>query len=145
LVSFGQHAPLEALPLPAGTRYTENPPQDTIRDLYAQCDLWLCSSRSEGFFLPALEAMACRCPVVSTRVGFPMDSVEDGNNGYLVEVDDHAGLADRMLRVLNLSDADWRKMSQCAYVTASRYSWQDATALLEKTLAAVACRGATVA
>jgi glycosyltransferase involved in cell wall biosynthesis len=89
--------------------------------------------------------MACRCPVVSTRVGFPADSIEDGKNGYLVEVDDHAALADRMLRVMNLSDGDWRKMSQCAYVTASRYSWQDATALLEKTLAAVACRGATVA
>ena len=145
LVSFGQHAPLEALPLPPGTRYTQNPPQDTIRDLYAQCDLWLCSSRSEGFFLPALEAMACRCPVVSTRVGFPMDSIEDGKNGYLVEVDDHGGLADRMARVLALSDADWRKMSQCAYVTASRYSWQDATALLEKTLAAVAARAATAA
>jgi glycosyltransferase involved in cell wall biosynthesis len=145
LISFGQYSPTDSLPLPPGTRYTENPAQDTIRDLYAQCDLWLCSSRSEGFFLPALEAMACRCPVVSTRVGFPMDSVEDGKNGYVVDVDDHAALAERMLRVLNLSDQDWRKMSQGAFVTASRYSWQDATALLEKTLAAVARPGAVTA
>jgi glycosyltransferase involved in cell wall biosynthesis len=142
VISFGQHAPTAALPLPADTRYTENPPQDTIRDLYAQCDLWLCSSRSEGFFLPALEAMACRCPVVSTRVGFPMDAIEDGKNGYLVDVDHQAALADRILRVMRLSDADWKKMSECAYQTASRYSWQDATALLEATLAALVRRGA---
>jgi len=33
-------------------------------------------------------------------------------------------------------------MSECAYQTASRYSWQDATALLEATLAALVRRGA---
>jgi hypothetical protein len=31
-----------------------------------KCDAWMTCSRSEGFNLPALEAMACRTPVVLT-------------------------------------------------------------------------------
>jgi glycosyltransferase involved in cell wall biosynthesis len=136
LVSFGEKPPSQDMPLPAGSRYTVSPPQNAIRDLYAQCDAWLCGSRSEGFHLPPLEAMACRCPVVSTKVGGPMDVIEEGRNGYLVDVDDHAALAERMLRVLRLPDAEWLEMSDSAYATACRYTWQDAAILMEKALEA---------
>jgi len=134
VISFGEAEPHANLPLPPNTRYTVRPPQEKIRELYAQCDLWLCGSRAEGFHLPPLEAMACRCPVVSTRVGGPMDIIVDGENGYLVDVEDHAALAERALQVLRLSDQGWRKMSDAAYATACRYSWQDAAALLEQAL-----------
>jgi len=66
--SFGSYLPTAELPLPPGTVFRHNPPQDRIRDIYAQCDVWLCASRVEGFHAPPMEAMACRCPVVSTRV-----------------------------------------------------------------------------
>src|SRR5438552_1934194 len=72
VISFGMRSPAESLPLPAGTDFVQRPAQDRIRELYAQCDVWLCGSRSEGFGLPVLEAMACRCPVVSTKVGGPI-------------------------------------------------------------------------
>jgi glycosyltransferase involved in cell wall biosynthesis len=119
------------LPLPTNSVFERNPPQDKLKEIYAACDVFLCASHSEGFFLPALEAMACRCPVVSTQVGWPMEAIIDGENGYLANVGDRAALAECLIKVLRLSDADWRIMSESAYTTASRYTWEKATDLLE--------------
>ena len=132
--AFGHDELLEAYPLPPGSSYAMQPAQDQIKDIYAQCDVWLCGSRSEGFHLPPLEAMACRCPVVSTRVGGPLDIIEEGVNGHLVNVEDAPALADRLVSVLQRSDEAWRAMSDAALATAMRYTWDDATDLFEKAL-----------
>jgi glycosyltransferase involved in cell wall biosynthesis len=134
VVAFGAEQPDLRFRLPRGAEFHYRPPQDEIRDLYAQCDVWMCGSNVEGFHLPPLEAMACRCPVVSTRVGGPLDTVEDGVNGYLVDVRDARALADRVVRVLNLSEDGWKAMSESAYRTATRYDWDEATDLFEKAL-----------
>jgi glycosyltransferase involved in cell wall biosynthesis len=143
LIAFGQSPLRRWLPLPPGAQYLIKPRQETIKDIYAQCDVWLCGSRAEGFHLPPLEAMACRCPVVSTRVGGPLDTIEDGKNGFLVDVEDHAALADRLVHVLKLSDPEWQAMSDAAYATACRYSWHDAAALMERALQAAIDRSTT--
>lgn len=119
------------LPLPNWAEVHHRPPQDAIRKIYEKCDVWLCASRREGFHLPPLEAMACRCPVVSTIVGGPLDVVQDAINGYLVKIDDVDALTERLMTVLTLNDADWRRMSDAALATATRYTWDDATDLLE--------------
>ena len=133
VIAFGAEPVSPKLPLPSWVDYHYRPPQDQLRLLYGECDVWLCGSRSEGFYLPMLEAMACRCPVVSTRVGGAIDLVIDDTNGFLVEIDDAMGLADRVLKVINLSEADWQLMSESALLTATRYSWDDATDRLERT------------
>ncbi len=130
-ISFGNFAVSNDYSLPPNCDFTSKPAQDRIRDLYAACDVWLCASLSEGFHLPPLEAMACRCPVVSTRVGGPVDTIEEGINGHLVDVGDVTGLAERLVRVLRLPQNQWRQMSDAAYSTAVSYSWDDATDLLE--------------
>jgi glycosyltransferase involved in cell wall biosynthesis len=134
LIAFGQEPLCSWLPLPPGAQYLIKPNQESIRDIYAQCDVWLCGSRAEGFHLPPLEAMACRCPVVSTRVGGPLDTIEGGKNGFLVNVEDIEALAGRLVDVLKLSDPQWQGMSDAAYATACRYSWQDAAGLMESGL-----------
>ena len=134
LVAFGSKEPSPDLPLPSGTQYIRQPAQNTIKDIYAQCDVWLCGSRAEGFHLPPLEAMACRCPVVSTEVGGPIDIIKNGLNGYLVPVNDSTGLANHLVHVLSLSDGEWQAMSDAAYATAINYTWDDATELFEKAL-----------
>jgi glycosyltransferase involved in cell wall biosynthesis len=120
--------------LPPGSSFHYRPAQDHIKDIYAECDVWLCGSRGEGFHLPPLEAMACRCPVVSTAVGGPSDIVKDGVNGYVVPIEDSTALAERLDRVLSLADEAWRAMSDAAYATATRYTWDNATELFEQGL-----------
>jgi glycosyltransferase involved in cell wall biosynthesis len=134
VVSFGHDAPLTDMPLPPGSEFTAHPKQDAIRDIYGRCDAWICGSRTEGFHLPPLEAMACRCPVVSTKVGGPMDIVEEGRNGHLVEIEDVAPLADRLVRVVTAPDAEWRPMSDAAYAAAQQFTWDQATELFEAAL-----------
>jgi glycosyltransferase involved in cell wall biosynthesis len=140
LIAFGVE-PIKENELPENSRFILNPPQQQIRDLYAQCDLWLCGSRSEGFHLPPLEAMACRCPVVSTEVGGPLDTIDQGQNGFLVKTENPSALAGKMVRVLKLSDHQWRQMSDAAYAKACRYTWQDAAALMEKALNLAIAKG----
>jgi glycosyltransferase involved in cell wall biosynthesis len=134
VVSFGHNPPVVEMPLPAGSEFTAHPRQDAIRGIYAKCDVWVCGSRTEGFHLPPLEAMACRCPVVSTKVGGPMDIVEEGRNGYLVDIEDAGALADRLVRVATAPAAEWAGMSEAAYGSAQQFTWDQATELFEAAL-----------
>jgi glycosyltransferase involved in cell wall biosynthesis len=134
LVSYGAERPDFRLPLPGYAEFCFRPSQHRLRDFYAQCDVWMCGSHIEGFHLPPLEAMACRCPVVSSRCGGPLDIIEEGVNVHLVNVRDELAMADRVLRVLNLSDSGWKAMSDAAYRTAVRFTWEDATDLFEAAL-----------
>ncbi len=134
LLMFGATPPLVSLPVPREAVLTQFPPQDRIRDIYAACDVWLCSSTSEGFGLPVLEAMACRCPIVSTAVGGPIDLITEGVEGFLTPVEDAAAMADRANAILAMPDADWRKMSDAAYAKATSYSWNDAVDRFEAAL-----------
>ena len=43
-------------------------------------------------------------------------------------------LAERLMEVLRLSEAEWLQMSKAALATAIRYTWDDATNLLESAL-----------
>ena len=134
IVAFGSELVSPNRPLPPGTEFHYRPPQDRIRDIYGSCDVWICGSSSEGFHLPPLEAMACRCPVVSTKVGGSIDVIVNGKNGYLVEIGDSFALATKSMSVLGLDLAAWEAMSEAALATATRYSWDDATDLLEEVL-----------
>lgn len=142
MVSFGSHPPSPDLPLLNGSEFFRLPPQEEIRNLYACCDAWITASRSEGFNLPALEAMACRTPVISTRAGWPEEAVKSGWNGVLVDVDDVAGLAHGLEWVLSRSDKEWRTLSANAYATASTGSWEESARMFEKALERACCRAA---
>ena len=140
MISFGSEQPGAALKLPDFAEFFYSPPQHELRNLYAQCDVWLTASRSEGFNLPALEAMACRTPVVSTRAGWPAEVIETGRNGVLTPVDAVAALADGLEWTLGLSDDAWRTLSQRAFETACSGSWEVSTQQFEAALAHACAR-----
>lgn len=134
VVAFGREAVTRALPLPEGTAFFASPPQAKLRDIYAMCDVFAAGSRSEGFGLPILEAMACRTPVVATRTGCAPDVIEDGVNGFVVDVGDAAAMGARLADVLDLDQARWQAMSEAALARAASYSWEDATRAFEAAL-----------
>jgi glycosyltransferase involved in cell wall biosynthesis len=141
LIAFGVGAPSPEFEFPDFTEQVSSPRQDELRDLYARCDVWVTASRSEGFNLPALEAMACRTPVVSTRTGWPEEAVVTGKNGVLVDVDDVAALARGIEWVLLRSEDEWRELSANACATVAASSWQRSAEMFEEALRH-ACRRA---
>jgi len=142
LISFGSERPSREFALPEGAEFFFSPPQDQIRNLYSQCDVWITASRTEGFNLPALEAMACRTPVVATRAGWPEEAVKTGWNDVLVDVDDREALAQGIEWVLSRDDKDWRDLSANAYATATSGSWEASAEMFEKALEHVCHRSA---
>jgi len=62
--------------------------QEWLRDnLYHKVSVYLCASQYEGTPNPALEALACGLPVITTSVGNMPELINDGVNGYIVERD----------------------------------------------------------
>ncbi len=134
LVAFSAQRPSSNLPLPPSTEYVCQPPQSSIKDIYAKCDAWLFGCRSqEGFGLPILEAMACRTPVIGTPVGAAPELLADGA-GILVKPEAPDEMARAIERVCRFSDQEWRAMSDIAYAKAIDYTWDDATELFEAAL-----------
>ena len=66
-------------------------------------DVFVLSSRTEGFSIACVEAMACGIPVVATRSGGP-EEILAGEAGILVPVDDPAALASALERVVASKD-----------------------------------------
>lgn len=64
-----------------------------VRDWLALGHVFVLPSVYEGISIALLEAMAASLPVVVTRVGGNPEVVVDGENGFLVESGDAAGLA----------------------------------------------------
>ncbi|MGB3265095.1 MAG: glycosyltransferase family 4 protein [Microcoleus sp.] len=132
LVAFGSG---ETPPsdFPPGTEYNKAPTQDQLKDYYSKCDAWLFSSSSEGFGLPILEAMACGTPVIGTPAGAAPELLA-GGGGILVKPEDPEDMARAIEQICDLSDAEWRAMSETALKTVIDYTWEDATDLFEAAL-----------
>ena len=134
VVSFGSYMPNNFPLWDNSIKFYHSPDQDKIRDIYAQCDVWITASRSEGFNLPAMEAMACRTPVVSTRTGWPEEAIIDGYNGFLTNVDDVDELVSASKNILLENNLNWKIYSNNAYKTLDDSSWEASAQLFERAL-----------
>jgi glycosyltransferase involved in cell wall biosynthesis len=134
VIAFGSESPEGVFDFDSRIEFNYLPDQNFIKNLYAQCDVWVTASRTEGCNLTAMEAMACRTPVVSTKAGWPEEAIVNGANGFLVDVDDFQSLSNSVAAVILSSDEVWRGMSENAFDTVKDSSWQESTDLLEKAL-----------
>jgi N-acetyl-alpha-D-glucosaminyl L-malate synthase BshA len=78
--------------------------QDAIEEILSVSDLFLMPSQAESFGLAALEAMACKVPVVSSNAGGLPELNVDGVTGFLREVGDVDGMAERVIYILEDED-----------------------------------------
>jgi len=78
--------------------------QDAIEEILSVSDLFLMPSKSESFGLAALEAMACKVPVVSSNAGGLPELNTDGVTGFLKEIGDIDGMAESSIYILEDED-----------------------------------------
>ncbi|HIK14380.1 MAG TPA: glycosyltransferase family 4 protein [Leptolyngbyaceae cyanobacterium M33_DOE_097] len=133
LVTFGAIHPEPTLPLPDRCTFYYNPPQSTLSQIYGACDAWLFGSILEGFGLPILEAMACRTPVIGTPAGAAPELLSAAA-GVLVPFEDVDAMAAAIVEVCQMSEQNWRSLSERAYQRATAYTWDDAVDRFEAAL-----------
>lgn len=85
--------------------------RDDINRLMAACDLVVCPSRLEPLGNVVLEAWAAGKPIVAAKASGPAALIDDGRNGLLAELDDAAGLAQRIQAVLGDEELAQRLVS----------------------------------
>jgi glycosyltransferase involved in cell wall biosynthesis len=90
---------VRALGLDGRVEFLPYLPRSELRDWLQTLDVFVLPSHQEGLCIAALEAMACGCPVVSTRCGGPEEFVIDGETGFLVGFD-ATEMADTLTRVV---------------------------------------------
>lgn len=89
--------------LPEGA-VTIHGPSDEVPSVMKAADVFVCSSISEASPMSVWEAMSMEMPVVSTDVGDVSRHIRDGENGFIVDVGDVDGLADRVLNLIEDRD-----------------------------------------
>lgn len=74
--------------------------QDAISEILAISDVFILPSANESFGLAALEAMACRVPVISSNIGGIPEVNKEGVTGFLSDVGNTEEMANNALRLL---------------------------------------------
>jgi glycosyltransferase involved in cell wall biosynthesis len=98
--------------------------EERIYELYSESELAIVPSLYEGFSLPAIEAMACGVPLVSTTGGALPEVVgNDNETAFLVTPGDSEALAARIRTALDDRDLRAKVGAQGRQRVIDNWSW----------------------
>jgi len=98
----------ETLRIADSVRFTGNVSRDSVYELLVEADLFTLASKSEGFCVAAIEAMAHGVPVVVSDI--PTLNEVIGEAGIFADPEDPSSFATSMSRVLSEPD-EWTHLS----------------------------------
>ena len=104
-------------------------PQEELPQWYSQMDIVIMPSRSEGFGLTAIEAMAHGCVMVASDVGGLPEVVRDGVCGLLHRTEDITDMAAKICALISNQELYDRLRAQ-SLVEVERYSFERYAALM---------------
>lgn len=118
---------------PPWISYAESPSPSELATLFNSAAVFVHSSRSEGFGLPAAEAMACGCSLAASDSGGVRDFATDRATALLSTPADAAALAGSILALTN--DAPLRfRIATAGLQKVQHFSWDTASRRLESIL-----------
>jgi glycosyltransferase involved in cell wall biosynthesis len=124
-----KHAP----EIPEWVEFCDSPTDADLAALYNESDIFVSPSWAEGFSLPAVEAMACGCALVSTRAGGISDCLTNGETALLVPIQDPHALAAAICTLIE-DDSQRRRIAENGHTFAKLFTWEAATKKLERIL-----------
>lgn len=129
LVMFG---PAVGKDIPLYAEFHKNPTTDALRGLYNSCDIFLFPSRVEGFGMPPMEAMACKCAVVTTNVGAVPDYTIAEETALVASPNSPDLLAEQLLRLVEDKQLRIKISEEGHKYIKKNFSWAKATEKLEE-------------
>lgn len=94
-----------------------------LQNLYGSMSVVWVPSRSEGFGLSAIEAMAHGCAIVASNTGGLTEIVHDGADGMLIKTGDINELASKTVSLINDTQL-YKSISDKAVENARHYSFE---------------------
>jgi hypothetical protein len=104
--------------------YHYRPAREKLRKIYVSCDIFLCSSWYEGLGLTGMEAMACRCSLVTTNTGGCLEYAIDEKTALVSEPRDIISLSRNLIRLLE-DEALLKSLSEDGYCKINEYNWEE--------------------
>jgi len=119
--------------LPGWIDYHRSPSQARIRQLYNKCSIFLAPSWSEGWGLPASEAMMCGAALAATDIGGHREFAFHEQTALLSPPKDPDALAANLVRLIN--DCELRiNIATQGNEYIQRFNWERAVDAFEKVL-----------
>jgi N-acetyl-alpha-D-glucosaminyl L-malate synthase BshA len=94
--------------------------QDAVEEILSVSDLFLMPSESESFGLAALEAMACKVPVITSNAGGLPELNINGYCGYMSNVGDVDDMARKSISILE-NDEVLQRFKENAFTRAQEF------------------------
>ena len=102
--------------------FTGRVKRDALINMMYQSDVFALVSEKEVFGLVYLEAMLQGCIVIAAKGGGVDGIINDGVNGFLCEQGNSTELSRIFAKILRMTDAERKQISDKAAVTAAQYS-----------------------
>ncbi len=127
--------------LPAWAEYEQLPDRGRLRRLYNSCSIFLQASREEGWGLPANEAMACGCALVTYDTGGSREYAFDGETACVVAPPAPEPLADAIVALAGDEDRRLR-LARAGERLVAGFTWERSADAFEAVLGSVLGEGA---
>jgi glycosyltransferase involved in cell wall biosynthesis len=125
-VQFVMFGLLKKSGIPSYIEFNLKPSNSELRKIYNSCDIFVFPSRQEGFGMPPLEAMACKCAVATTNVGAVPDYTISGETALVSEPNDIEGLARNIIRLVE-NEGERKKIAEKGYEYTKQFTWERST------------------
>ena len=131
VVLFGTEPRLEFIP--DWMSYERLPSGERLVELYNSCRIFLNPGLAEGWGLPAAEAMACGCAVVSADNGGIHEFAVDGETALIAPIKRPDLLAEKMLAMIE-DDELRQRLAVAGHQSIKQISWEQAVNSLQTIL-----------
>ncbi len=92
-------------------------PMDEIQDELTRSDFSILlrevtRGTTAGFPTKVVESMSCGTPMITTRTSDLENYIEDGKNGFFVEIEDREKLVEQLTRIISLNQGEVRRIKE---------------------------------
>jgi len=126
LVMFGAHAKRVGF----DRDYHYSPSGKRLSEIYNSCDIFLCPSWREGLGMTAMEAMACKCALVTTDNGGCRDYAIPGKTALVSPPKNPEKLAQDLMRLLENEEL-LETIAHHGYEHIRQFTWKKALDKME--------------